>query len=213
MLHDDLATAYLSWLTSREVVPEHMYQDHSGRVCTVNGLEFPHAFDAHALDWIVRSTGEPAPKMMVTADFSRVRRSSRAHTPDWYGRVTLLDLSPASFARALDAKVQPAIKRLCHLYPSFDLYPQRAQVAMIDLAINGNDSGAAKDGQSALKDAIVAGHWEDAAGRSRRPGVNATKNADIAKLFRDAALTVVRLNVRMKKDKGSHAATETRTEE
>jgi hypothetical protein len=180
---NSLASAYMQWLSSHEPIPPHMYQTHGGQVAVANGLIINHAFEAHSSHWIVRATGEKAPNMMVTADFSRVRRAHRAHDPDWYERVTLLRLSDESYTGLFDESVNGAVAKLLAPYPAFHSFPRTAQIALVDLCLYGADSTAAKSQGSPLRDSIVKGDWESVSHHCRRFSLDDDRNNATSRLF------------------------------
>ncbi len=165
----------------------HMYQDTNANVTIGIGHMIPNEGASTGLSMVVRGSTTAATDEQKKADYTSVQAAPGGMVAGKYKPYTKLDLSSGEAANLLGTDVDRAISDCGTRFSGFSSFPGLAQEALIDMMFNIGLTNFTRAKWPKLFTAIDGKKWADAANESNRPEVPADRNAEIKKLFNDAA--------------------------
>ena len=164
----------------------HMYLDTVGKVTVAIGNLLPNVASAKALAFVLRATGAAASPAEIAGDFDAVSKQPKGLFYGKYKEHTRLDLPAGEIDALFKRRVATFEQELRGYYPKYDAFPDKAKLAMLDMAFNLGSTGLKKSWPN-LNKAIDALDWAAAAVHCIRPQAQARRNAGTVALFEAAA--------------------------
>ena len=153
-----------------------LYRDYSdkGIVTCASGLALFSQADALRLPWH-ETDGSLSGPAQVARDYQAVLAAPLGHTAGYYENLTACRLRPDDMRDLCRADLLREWGKLIKHFPLADSYPEAAQAALIDLALNlGGDFPPKWPKFTA---AVLAGDWSEAAAQSHRaPPISGARN-------------------------------------
>lgn len=139
-----------------------------------------------------KAKGSPASQEEIGRDWDEVEKYQQpadpkeAYVARFYGGKTRLELLESEIDSLFDSDVSAKETDLAKVFPSYRLFPDDAQLALLDLAFNRGVAGMLKS--PGLEKAVLAWRWDDAAAAIlKHPGgARADRTSANAGLFRTA---------------------------
>jgi GH24 family phage-related lysozyme (muramidase) len=176
----------VKYLREHEGVVRYMYLDVVGLVTIGVGFMLPNADAVTALNLVRRSDSAPASADEKRQDWESVHSQGKAKPAQTYEQFTKLELPDSEIDRELTKRVNDFQRNLTSRFPSFDGFPDEAQIGLLDLIYSLGPRGLF-NGYPKLCAAAELGNWKACAEQSTRRNVSDNRNADLKQLFLDAA--------------------------
>jgi hypothetical protein len=173
----------ISWL--------YLDSDDPPNATTAQGLLVPDLRRSVLLPWRTAS-GVVATNAAISADWARVTAMPGGHDAEFYQSPTGLMLLPDDIATLTRNFVTGLYPQILSLFPSFDAYPESAQVGIADMAYNPGVPRL-RETYPQFCSAVKAQDWKTAAeqcGRNTWMKAFAARNAWTALQFTKAAQEV-----------------------
>lgn len=151
-----------------------MYRDTTGNVTVGIGTMLPNAHAAAALPFEVAGMGISAEQ--IGAEFSRVSGLPAGRLPQFYRQRDSPQLPMSSVEQCLRSVLVSFETQLRQHLPRYDALPDRAKLALLDMAYNLGVTGLLH-GYPRLLGAVAAGNWAEAAGQCFRHGISSERNS------------------------------------
>ena len=164
----------------------HMYLDTVGKVTVAIGNLLPTVESAKALRFVVRGTGAVATPAQITADFNAVLKQPKGQFYGKYKQFTQLDMTDADIDALFKLRVAKFEQELRDYYAKYDGFPDKAKLAILDMAFNLGSAGLKKTWPN-LNKAIDAQDWVAASKHCVRPQAQQSRNDGTVALFAAAA--------------------------
>lgn len=159
---------------------------------TAQGLLVPNLTASVLLPWRT-SKGIVATNAAISSDWKRVKAMPGGHNAEFYESPTGLVLLPDDITVLTRNFVAALYPEILSLFPSFDAYPESAQVGMADMAYNPG-IGRLRSTYPQFCAAVKDQDWKTAAeqcGRNTWMLAFAARNSWCALQFKQAAQEVV----------------------
>ncbi|ASG20533.1 hypothetical protein [Nitrospirillum viridazoti] len=181
-----------------------MYLDSEGLVTVGCGTMLPTAQAASAIPFYHDSSRQAATSSEVEAtwralaagrDAQKTAAPKSKHIAKYYKDQSDLRITRPTLNNLLDAHLDADEIHLKLIYPKFEEFPDDAKVALFDMIYNlGLGHGKARHhratglmGYPTMNRAINSGDWAAAAKDCTRHGIQAQRNLETAKLFKNCA--------------------------
>lgn len=164
-----------------------MYLDTVGKVTVGVGTMLPDPQAAAALPF--QLTGAATSAEQVIAEFHRVTAMPPGHLPAFYRHPDSPQLPMDSIEDRLRSVLVAFEMELRQHLPRYNTLPDRAKLALLDMAYNLGVSGLVR-GYPRLLAAIFAGNWKEAGAECLRHGISSERNAWTRLEFLAAAAAV-----------------------
>jgi GH24 family phage-related lysozyme (muramidase) len=164
----------------------HMYLDTVGKVTVAIGNLLANVESAKALRFVVRATGAAASPTEIVADFNAVLQQPKGQFHGKYKESTRLDLPDVDIDALFKVRVATFEQELRGYYARYDVFPDKAKLAILDMAFNLGSAGLKKTWPN-LNRAIDNQDWSAAAKHCVRPMAQPRRNSGTVALFEGAA--------------------------
>lgn len=161
------------------IVP-HMYLDSRDNVTAGVGFLIRGEIDAENL------FGKNHSSQNIRADFDQVRKSEPGRLSPYYAALTNCRLEKSDMKLEFHRRMGLVQNELRALFPSFDSFPEAAQVALRDMGYNLGTT-ALRNKWPHLRAAIPSHNWKACALECLRDGVPPARNLATHALFLEAA--------------------------
>lgn len=151
-----------------------MYRDTAGNVTVGVGTMLPTPQAAAALPFQV--AGAAAETSAIAAEFHRVAALPAGHLPAFYGQSGSPHLTMNGIDDLLRSVLVGFDTDLQQRLPHYDLLPDRAKLALLDMAYNLGVAGLLH-GYPRLIAAVAARNWPAAAADCLRHGISSERNS------------------------------------
>lgn len=172
-------------LRRHEGVIPFMYLDGLGYVTTGVGHKLSMVADAQGMAFLEPS-GVPASAAAIAVEYTIVKGLEPNHAPWYYSLQTRLRLPAAAIDALLDYDVTAMHAGSRALIPGFDMFPESAQEALLDMAFQLGPHGLVKKFPHMMA-AVSRRDWSTCAAECEREGIQAWRNKATADLFLQAA--------------------------
>ncbi len=175
----------ITYFRTQEGVVPHMYLDTVGLVTVGVGRMLESVADAQTLPFIVRGTKVAAGPGAIGLEWQAVKNLEAGRLASYYEQFTNLELPDAAINTELVKDIEEFSAALRVKFPGLNLYPDHAQLALLDLAYS---MGAHElvAGYPKLCAAAEIQDWKTCAAECTRAGVAPSRNEACAALFRAA---------------------------
>jgi len=172
----------------------HMYLDEYGYVTVGIGNLLATPQVAIALTWLWRDpkrrTSDEPGEVEISDEWARVHGAVPGLLANTYRSLTTMELHPAEIRRLFNRRVDQFETSLQHLFPTFAVWPEPAQLATLDMIFQLGP-GAFTEGHRKfwprLTAALRSQDWRAAAEHSHRPQSREARNEAIRGLYLQAA--------------------------
>jgi GH24 family phage-related lysozyme (muramidase) len=187
---DDVIARELARLKVFEGVIDHLYLDTRGHVTVGIGFMLPHVADALRLDFKLRTAAAQSPPTAsaseVASGYATIAKMEPGHLASFYRAASSLYLIQADIDLAAKTDLRSVVVQVNAALPSFGLYPESCQEALLDMAYNLGALGLMRF--RTMLAAIQNGDWAAAAAQCARRGVDDERNRETAALLRLSAI-------------------------
>jgi len=175
--------SYLPVLIGFEVSVPYMYLDSTANVTVGVGNMLPDAASAQALAFVVNpdpaadpaTPPTPATADQIAADFNNVSAQPKGYIWTHYRQFTQLSLPNDAIMALLNARLEGFVTDLITHFPDFNMYPNEACAAIVDMAYNLGVNGVVH-GFPTFSNAVRNLDWNTAAAQCQRNGIPQSRN-------------------------------------
>ncbi len=165
----------------------HMYLDTKGKVTVGIGAMLPDVNAAKKIGFVTRDKKLKVTLKQIEEDYKAIKKQPKGKLASAYKKYTKLELPERKINALLKAHIKDFKHQLRSKYPGFDIFPEEAQEALLDMAFNLGTHALRTRWPKLNKEGINKRDWKAAAKYCNRPDVSLKRNKMVKELFEKAA--------------------------